>query len=153
MKLSIGIKQKIRESLVVVLFVFNGFASTAFSQSLTVDKHIKTDLNRHYYISAFASEFPKENLAQSPAQAEDSVRYTIQICTFHKALADSFFTGKYKIRLLRMGDLYRYLFSEYSTLTSARKDLLLVRTLFPQACIREYHHGKLGVVINLNIDQ
>ncbi len=51
-----------------------------------------------------------------------------------------------------MGDLYCYIFSDYSSLTETREKLKQIRKIYPQAYIREYHQGKLGQAIDMNID-
>ena len=48
--------------------------------------------------------------------------------------------------------LYRYIFSQYHALDTARQALIPIRRLYPQACIREYQEGKLGPIIDMNID-
>lgn len=64
---------------------------------------------------------------------------------------DPFLNGQYKIKAVRMGELYRYIFSSYTTLESARKELSEVRKIFPKAFIREYDGNKLGKAIDLDI--
>ena len=77
-------------------------------------------------------------------------------CGFHSALldtpADPILTESNKIKIIRMGELYRYIFSQYHALDTARQALIPIRRLYPQACIREYQEGKLGPIIDMNID-
>ena len=43
-------------------------------------------------------------------------------------------------------------FSQYHALDTARQALIPIRRLYPKACIREYQEGKLGPIIDMNID-
>lgn len=113
------------------------------SQAQSREKVTQTTLSNKTYTSALGTLSP----------VTDTVHYTIQICTMDHDVKDFFFKGNSKIRIIRMGDLYRYIFSQYRTLDKAREDLLQVRKLYPQAFIREYKHGNLGQAIDLNIDQ
>lgn len=86
-------------------------------------------------------------------QEEPGKKYTIQICTLTSPIDDPFFTGKYAIRLIRIGDLYRYIYSSYTTIKSARADLPKIRKIYPEAFIRELQdNGKLGKAIDMKID-
>lgn len=78
-------------------------------------------------------------------------KYTIQVCTMEVPVKDAFIGKENRIRIIRMGDLYRYIFSEYDSLSVAQKELLMVKKYFPQAFIREYDQGKLGKAVDLNI--
>lgn len=78
--------------------------------------------------------------------------YTIHVCTLTVLLSDSLLNGSYKIKPRCIGNVYRYVFLEYTTLEEARKDLQDVRKIFPKAFIREYNQHKLGKAIDLNID-
>ncbi|MDL2231656.1 SPOR domain-containing protein [Porphyromonadaceae bacterium OttesenSCG-928-L07] len=92
---------------------------------------------------------------KSPVTTEDIVaakQYTIQICSMHSPLEDSFFNGQYAIKTIRTGDLYRYIYSAYNTLEAAKSDLAKVRKIYPGAFIREFDGIKLGQAIDLNID-
>lgn len=80
-------------------------------------------------------------------------KYTIQICTLTSPIDDPFFTGKYVIKLIRIGDLYRYIYSSYTSIKSARADLPKIRKIYPEAFIRELQdNGKLGKAIDMNIN-
>ena len=85
-------------------------------------------------------------------EQEKSKQYTIQICTMSFPLSDSFFKGQYGIKLIRVGDLYRYIHSVYNSLQEAQKDLPNIRKIYPDAFIREYDENKLGKAIDLNIE-
>lgn len=93
-------------------------------------------------------------LQAGPAAADTSgKRYTIQICSMSFPLSDSFFKGQYGVKVMRMGDLYRYVYSVYPTLAAARRDLPKVRKVYPDAFIREFDENKLGKAIDLNIEK
>lgn len=89
-------------------------------------------------------------MVQQPQK--DQKQYTIQICTLSAPLTDPFFRGQYRIRQIRMGDLYRYIFSTYHSLQAARRDLPLVQKIYPGAFIREFDENKLGKAIDLKTD-
>lgn len=91
-----------------------------------------------------------EDPANSPSQ--QAKQYTIQICTMKFPLSDSFFKGQYGVKLIRMGDLYRYIYSVYNSLQEAQTDLPKIRKIYPDAFIREFDENKLGKAIDLNID-
>ena len=67
--------------------------------------------------------------------------YTIQLFTSFDTPADPILTESNKIKIIRMGELYRYIFSQYHALDTARQALIPIRRLYPQACIREYQEG------------
>ena len=101
--------------------------------------------SRHYS-SAFAG--PQNKVVSSFSFGEYDFRdtlpgknYTIQLFTSFDTPADPILTESNKIKIIRMGELYRYIFSQYHALDTAR-----------QACIREYQEGKLGPIIDMNID-
>lgn len=87
-----------------------------------------------------------------PASEKLTTRYTIQICSMSFPLSDSFFKGQYGVKVMRMGDLYRYIYSVYDSLEAARKDLPKVRKIYPDAFIREFDENKLGKAVDLNIE-
>lgn len=101
------------------------------------------------YKSAFQplERVPRDEVVLSPEKAG----YTIQVCSLTVLVDDPFFGGRYKIKAVRMGELYRYIFSSYTTLDAARKDLPGVRKVFPKAFIREYDGNKLGKAIDLEL--
>lgn len=80
-------------------------------------------------------------------------QYTIQICTMSFPLSDSFFKGQYGVKLIRMGDLYRYIYNIYDTLEEARNALPKIRKIYPDAFIREFDENKLGKAIDLQLDK
>ena len=84
---------------------------------------------------------------------EKNTKYTIQICSMSFPLSDAFFKGQYGIKVMRMGDLYRYVYSVYYTLAAARQDLPKVRKVYPDAFIREFDEEKLGKAIDLNMEK
>ena len=51
-----------------------------------------------------------------------------------------------------MGNLYRYVYSEFATVEEARKELPMVRKYYPEAFIREYDGKRLGKAFDLNIE-
>ena len=112
--------------------------------------------SRHYS-SAFAG--PQNKVVSSFSFGEYDFRdtlpgknYTIQLFTSFDTPADPILTESNKIKIIRMGELYRYIFSQYHALDTARQALIPIRRLYPQACIREYQEGKLGPIIDMNID-
>ncbi len=104
--------------------------------------------SRHYS-SAFAGPqnksrillFFRENTTSGILPGKN---YTIQLFTSFDTPADPILTESNKIKIIRMGELYRYIFSQYHALDTARQALIPIRRLYPQACIREYQEGKLG---------
>lgn len=80
-------------------------------------------------------------------------RYTIQICSMSFPLSDSFFKGQYGVKVMQIDDLYRYVYSVYSSVAAARRDLPKVRKIYPDAFIREFDENKLGKAIDLNIEK
>lgn len=147
MEFSIFIKKFIGKGLIVGAVIYSGFPELICAQ--TRGKVIVTTLNNLTYISAFAPQ------AENPVTGfpmQDTTYYTILICTMDHAVEDHFFKGNYKIQVIRMGDLYRYIFSQYVSPEKARQDLNRIREIYPQAYIREYNHGKLGLAIDMNID-
>lgn len=137
----------------LILFVFP-FYSFFFIQEQQVRKESKGDdtspnVRAIAYKSAFRSleAVPQDKVVSSP----EKTCYTIQICSLTVLMDDPFLNGQYKIKAVRMGELYRYIFSSYTTLESARKELSEVRKIFPKAFIREYDGNKLGKAIDLDI--
>ena len=59
-------------------------------------------------------------------------------------VVSSFSFGEYDFRDTLPG--------KYHALDTARQALIPIRRLYPQACIREYQEGKLGPIIDINID-
>ena len=89
--------------------------------------------SRHYS-SAFAG--PQNKVVSSFSFGEYDFRdtlpgknYTIQLFTSFDTPADPILTESNKIKIIRMGELYRYIFSQYHAL-----------------------EGKLGPIIDMNID-
>lgn len=80
-------------------------------------------------------------------------QYTIQICSMSFPLSDSFFKGQYGIKLVKMGEVYRYIYNFYPSIEDARAALPNIRKIYPDAFIREFNENKLGKAIDLNIDQ
>lgn len=117
-------------------------AAHAKLDSLTI-RAIKAS---HDSLAVSAPEIPEAK--EVPGQ-----KYTIQICTLTSPIDDPFFTGKYAIKLVRIGDLYRYIYSSYTSIKSARADLPKIRKIYPEAFIRELQdNGKLGKAIDMNIN-
>lgn len=127
--------------LIAGIMIFFSYPQASRAQSQK--KVTQTTLNNRTYISAFAPII----------QEQDTICYTIQICTMKYAVNDHILQENSKIKVVRMGDLYRYIFSQYQLLSKAREDLARVRKIYPQAFIREYRHGQLGLAIDMNIDQ
>ena len=147
MKFSIGIEKFIGKSLITAILA--GMSQLLCAQSDAVKK--KEHLENRNYISAFAEP---TGIYKAAVFADncDSTRYTIQICSIGQEIHDVFFGGNNKIQMLPMGDVYRYIFSIYPNLTAARKDLPIVRRIYPAAFIREFKAGKLGTAIDLNVE-
>jgi len=68
-------------------------------------------------------------------------------------LSDSFFKGQYGVKLVKMGEVYRYIYNLYPSIEDARAALPKIRKIYPDAFIREFNENKLGKAIDLNIDQ
>lgn len=101
-------------------------------------------------------QFPA-NIAPIPSgdTASDTLRkqYTIQICSMSFPLSDSFFKGQYGVKLIRMGDIYRYIYNTYPSIEEARAALPTIRKIYPDAFIREFDEEKLGQAVDLNMDR
>lgn len=95
----------------------------------------------------------KTSEATTEAATQSQTKYTIQICTMSFPLSDTFFKGQYGIKLIKMGDLYRYIYSQYNSITEAEKDLPKIRKIYPDAFIREYNENKLGKAYDLNLEK
>lgn len=115
----------------------------------TSEEHKPLDTNTGKIIT---TEAPPANIPASQPSAQTPKHYTIQICTMSFPLSDNFFKGQYKIKLIKTGDLYRYIYSMYNSVQEARADLPKVRKIYPDAYIREYDEKKLGKAIDMNID-
>ena len=152
MEFSILIKKAIRKRLALWIISF-GLVTHTNAQSFNF--HTDKTLKHFQYISAFTRQ--PELTKPSPIIFTDTISeksryYTIQICTLDHFVTDAFFQGNYQIKCIKMGDLYRYVFSNYYTLEEARKKLTSVQKIFPEACIREYRQGILGLMIDMNIE-
>lgn len=106
------------------------------------------------------SSFPADTLTDSartfPEYTEsDTLRkhYTIQLCSMSFPLSDSFFKGQYGVKLIRMGDIYRYIYNIYPSIEEARTALPTIRKIYPDAFIREFDEEKLGQAVDLNMDR
>lgn len=111
-------------------------------------------------LSAAPQDTPTErgadSLQISSGDTEDGAlpkQYTIQICSMSFPLSDSFFKGQYGVKLIKMGDVYRYIYNLYPSIEDARAALPKIRKVYPDAFIREYNENKLGKAIDLNMDQ
>lgn len=138
------IKRKYRRHLIsFILIIVAGYFFSSFSRE-------------HQYPSANSGGDTlinfKSALKSITTIPTGDTLYTIHICTLTELINDSLLNGKYKIKPLRMGNAYRYIFSEYTTLEKARIDLMEVKKIYPKAFIREYNQHKLGKAIDLNID-
>lgn len=103
--------------------------------------------------SLLLSSHPAPPLQEDTASDTVSTQYTIQICTMSFPLADSFFKGQYGVKLIQMGDLYRYIYNIYPSIEEARAALPTIRKIYPDAFIREFNEEKLGKAIDLNTDR
>lgn len=150
------IKKKPNKRIFPVIFLLLSITCSFFS-SLKVpdsDKTEKTKVNRHFN-SAFDTNVVntgKDTLLNDSRPRIHEVHYTIQLCTFMTPVNDVFLTGSGKIRPIRVGDVYQYIFSEFRTIEEARKELKKVQIFFPGSYIREFDYNKLGKAIDLNID-
>lgn len=147
MKFSIGIEKFIGKSLSTAILI--SLFQWVYAQSDVAKKDKRLE-NRNY-ISAFAGPTGICEPAVFTGN-RDSVLYTIQLCSIGQEIRDVFFGGNNKIRIIPLEDVYRYVFSVYPNLAAARKDLPIVRRIYPEAFIREYRDGKLGRAIDLNIE-
>ena len=157
MEISIRIREKLRKGLITVCLFYCGFHSALLGQSLSRSKQNNNMVTSRHYSSAFAG--PQNKVVSSFSFGEYDFRdtlpgknYTIQLFTSFDTPADPILTESNKIKIIRMGELYRYIFSQYHALDTARQALIPIRRLYPQACIREYQEGKLGPIIDMNID-
>ena len=157
MEISILIREKLRKGLITVCLFYCGFHSALLGQSLSRSKQNNNMVTSRHYSSAFAG--PQNKVVSSFSFGEYDFRdtlpgknYTIQLFTSFDTPADPILTESNKIKIIRMGELYRYIFSQYHALDTARQALIPIRRLYPQACIREYQEGKLGPIIDMNID-
>ena len=141
MEFSIFIKKRVGIGLLAGIVIFFSYPETSHAQAQK--KVTQTTLNNQVYISAFAPV----------SYNQDTVYYTIQICTMEHVVKDHFLQEYSKIKVIRMGDLYRYIYSQYQSLSKAREDLIRVRKIYPDAFIREYRHGQLGLAIDMNTEQ
>ena len=141
MEISIRIREKLRKGLITVCLFYCGFHSALLGQSLSRSKQNNNMVTSRHYSSAFAG--PQNKVVSSFSFGEYDFRDTP---------ADPILTESNKIKIIRMGELYRYIFSQYHALDTARQALIPIRRLYPQACIREYQEGKLGPIIDMNID-
>lgn len=155
MGFTILIKRTVRKRLLTGVVLCFSLSSMVYSQSHTDNTRIS--LKRMNYISAFDTPAlpvpPPQRTSVPAADTNGQKGYTIQICTLDAPLQDSFLQGNYSICYVQMGNLYRYIFRKYFTLEEARQKLPLIQKIFPEACIREYHKGILGQVIDMNTDQ
>lgn len=138
----------------LVLLVFPIYSYT-FTQEQPVrlkpqKNNADSDVKPVAYKSAFQSlkAVPQHKVVLSP----EKPGYTIQICSLNILLDDPFLVGRYQIKVIHMGELYRYIFSSYTTVDAARKELPGIRKIFPKAFIREYDGQKLGKAIDLDIE-
>ncbi len=101
--------------------------------------------------------YPPADSAQIPYRETETdtlhKQYTIQICSMSFPLSDSFFKGQYGIKLVKMGEVYRYIYNFYPSIEDARAALPNIRKIYPDAFIREFNENKLGKAIDLNMDQ
>lgn len=119
------------------------------NQSDLLQKGKKAPINT----DSLTTEVPDASI--SSLRQDDSIpkQYTIQICTMSFPLSDSFFKGQYGVKLIQMGDLYRYIYNIYPSVEEARAALPTIRKIYPDAFIREFNEQKLGKAIDLNMDQ
>lgn len=138
--------------LIFMLSIFPGHSVPLLQKAVQAHSEGDGSSNRknRLYKSAF-NPFPPASGKEMQAPGND-IHYTIQICTLPVQINDLFLNGQYNIKTVRMGDLYRYIFSGYTALDSARKELPEVRKIFPKAFIREYDGKKLGEAVDMNIE-
>lgn len=137
----------------LILFMFPFYFSTS-AQAQSVRRESQKDdtlpnIKTMAYKSAFKAleTVPRNEVVASP----EKICYTIQICSLTVLADDPILNGRYQIKVVRIGELYRYIFSSYATLDAAHKALSEVRKIFPEAFIREYDGYKLGKAIDLKI--
>lgn len=143
-------KYLFRCALILSMFPFYFFTS-AQAQSVRRESQEADTLNVKTiaYKSAFKAleTVHRNEVVASP----EKICYTIQICSLTVLADDPILNGRYQIKVVRIGELYRYIFSSYATLDTAHKALSEVRKIFPEAFIREYDGYKLGKAIDLKI--
>lgn len=140
--------------LYVLIFLLFSFSSFTFIQEQQTSLELKKEKTNPetqgiVYKSAFRTlaAGSQDRMVLPP----EKIRFTIQICTLTVLVKDPFLSGQYEIKVVHMGELYRYIFSSYATLDRARKELSKVQKIFPKAFIREYDGHKLGKAIDLKI--
>lgn len=150
MDFSIFIKKLVRICLMGGILSYSGYQNQSYAQ---IPENVKkTKVSSQNYLSAFSSLMDAPDSVLIYRQ-QDSILYTIQLCTLDYPIQDHFFQGTYKIKIIPIGELYRYIFSQYSTLEKARQELKQIQQYYPKAYIREYREGKLGLAIDMNIEQ
>ena len=138
------IKKQIRLLLVFCSFLHWNLTPDIYAQPNKKEKQMNLAYQSYMpNIAPQASHIDSANIS-----VQDSGRYTIQICSMLHKLKDPFFQGKHNIKIIQMGELYRYLFSSYSSLPKAQKDLIWIQQIYPDAYIRTYNNGTLGLAIN-----
>ena len=118
MEISIRIREKLRKGLITVCLFYCGFHSALLGQSLSRSKQNNNMVTSRHYSSAFAG--PQNKVVSSFSFGEYDFRdtlpgknYTIQLFTSFDTPADPILTESNKIKIIRMGELYRYIFSQY----------------------------------------
>lgn len=150
MEFLIFIKEFERKGIIGGTIIYFGLLQMNYAQSQEYIKPMYQQ--KHLFLSAFAPE-RQISISDTSSSTKDLLPYTIQLCTtYHHPISNRFLNGNNKIQQIQMGDLYCYIFSAYSSLTETREKLKQIRKIYPQAYIREYHQGKLGQVIDMNID-
>lgn len=77
---------------------------------------------------------------------------TIQIFTLFETPADPILTESKKTKIIRLDELYRYIFSQYHSPNTAHQALIPIRRSYLQSCIREYLDEKLDPITDKNIN-
>lgn len=123
------------------------FCEERLKQQNTVSHSSTTDS-----LTARYEDTKARNISENPAENMENKQYTIQICSMSFPLSDSFFKGQYGVKLIKMGDLYRYIYNIYDSVEEARAALPNIRKIYPDAFIREFDENKLGKAIDLNLE-
>lgn len=148
MEFSIRRKKQTWRILITGLMAVYIFIFPVSGQSRDTLTHSRSHLEHKQYISAFSTVRRDSFAAFTGNKGSDSMCYTIQVCTVYTPIKDSLLNSNHNIQMIRMGDLYRYIYSRYCSLPAAYKALARIQQIFPHACIREYREGKLGLVID-----
>ena len=136
---------------------FSNFHKKIESQIALCQSRLSSDRHDTLIQAKATPPAPSANSAKTASVKTENdtltKQYTIQICSMSFPLSDSFFKGQYGVKLVKMGEVYRYIYNLYPSIEDARAALPKIRKIYPDAFIREYNENKHAKAIDLNIDQ